>query len=129
MVTPKFYKKTRYRYSETDHGGFFNNKVVNVWLIDTSIQRVKINGGWCGWKPSKWNIFYQKLKKLERYDVHTLYFAPLQFSRKGMVCNSINIQYSSTGIGSLLSLSEIDLIWTIWGLFSYSTAFSDGRAC
>ena len=46
-----------------------------------------------------------------------------------MVCSSFNIQYQSTGVGSLPSLSEIELRRTVQGLFSYSMALSDGRVC
>ena len=46
-----------------------------------------------------------------------------------MVCSSFNIQYQSTGVGSLPSLSEIELRRTVRGLFSYSITLSDGRAC
>ena len=45
-----------------------------------------------------------------------------------MVCSSVNIEYQSMGIGSLPFLGEIELIGTVWGLFSYSMALSDGRA-
>ena len=63
-------------------------------------------------------LFYWKSKKLERYDVNTLYFAPLRFSRKGMVRSSFNIQYQSTGIGSLSLLVEIEPRRSIRGVFS-----------
>ena len=46
-----------------------------------------------------------------------------------MVRSSLNIQYQSTGVGSLPSLSEIELIRTVRGLFSYRMTLSNGRAC
>ena len=47
-----------------------------------------------------------------------------------MVHSSFNIQYQSTGIGPLPSLSEIELRRSIRGLFlSTFVALSDGCAC
>ena len=63
-------------------------------------------------------LFYWKLKKLERYEVDSLYFAPLQFPRLKWSCSSFNIQYQSTGVGSLPSTDEIELIQIVWGVFS-----------
>ena len=68
-------------------------------------------------------LFYKKLKKLERYDVNTLYSAPLRFIRQECVHSSFNIQYQSTWVDPLPSLSEIELRRSVRGLFpsSYGT--------
>ena len=62
-------------------------------------------------------LFYWKSKKLEQYNGTILYFAPLQFARKGMVRGSFNIEYQSTRAGSLPSLVKIEVRRSVRGLF------------
>ena len=58
-------------------------------------------------------LSYWKIKKLQQYDVIFIFCSTAIF----LVCSSFNIQYQSTGIGSMPSLSEIELKRSVRGLF------------
>ena len=90
-------------------------------MMDTSIWIVEMTAGKWGWNWSKRNIIPLKIEKVTvvnvMYNCTCFVFCSTSIFKPWTVCSSFNIQYQSTGIGSLSLLDKIESIRSLRRLF------------
>ena len=89
------------------------NKQATVYRY-ISIRIVKMNGGWCGWNPFKWNFILLKFKKVTVIRCKYFHFTPLRWNGPQL------LQYSISKHGAWL----IAFFGQNWAKTKYTTFIS-----